>query len=264
MKLRFADRWVVVTGASSGLGLEIARRLARDEGANLIVAARRGERLAQLKQEIEGGSTRRVEVVEVDLGRPDGADTLFRRAVAVGPVYAVVNNAGVTAYGRTRADQLPQYDAIVDLNLRSVMRLTLLFLDHFLERGEGGIQNVTSLAALIPVPYQSVYSASKHALQCFTDALRLEHRGRGVVICSFVPDGIATEMLTRSGLDQQFGESRFNMRPERAARLAVRAFRRGKAVAIPGFSNRVVATLARLLPRGLVLRLAERVYRPAP
>lgn len=262
-RLRFENRWVVVTGASSGLGLEIARRLALVERANLIVAARRGDRLAGLKQEIEQRGETKVEPIEVDLSRPDGADTLFQRSTAIGQVYGVVNNAGVTAYGATTRDQLESYDRIIDVNLRSAMRLTLLFLDYLLERGEGGIQNVTSVAAFIPVPYQSIYSASKHALQCFTEALHAENRGRGIAICSFAPGGIATDMLTDSGLDRKFDrDSRLNMRPERAARKAVAAFKKGKAVAVPGLSNRLVVVLSRLLPRRLLLRLAAHAYRP--
>lgn len=262
-RLSFADRWVLVTGASSGLGLEMARCLALEEQANVILAARRGDRLARLKAELEEKSDRRVEVVEVDLCQPDGADRLFREATALATVHAVINNAGMTYYGKATAGDLATHDRIMDLNHRAAMRLSLLFLEYLQGHGEGGIQNVTSMAAFMPVPYQSVYAASKHAIQCFTDGLRAENSRGDVVICTFAPGGIATDMLSDSGLDKKFSkDSRVNMSPRRAARIAIRGFKSGKAVTVPGLMNRATLFMARLLPRRWILWLAERTYRP--
>ena len=196
-KLNFKNKWVIVTGASSGLGKEIAIYLAKYEKANLIIAARRVKKLERLKKEIEQDNDTKVEVVGVDLSQSDGVDFLFDKAIKIGHIYAIINNAGLTYYGKTEKAKIENYNQIVNLNFNAVMKLSLLFLDYFQHMGEGGLLNITSEAAFIPTPYQSVYSASKHASQSFTDALREENWKTGIVISSFSPGGIATEMITK-------------------------------------------------------------------
>jgi len=144
--------------------------------------------------------------------------------------------------------------------------LSLRFLSYFNERGNGAILNITSLGAYISVPYQSVYAASKHAARAFTEGLFREYhtcRKRGVYICSFAPGGIRTELLSRSGLDKKHPlDSPFNMKADVAARKAINAFKKKKYVSVPGILNKVVLFLATHLPRRLVTRAAEFVYRP--
>lgn len=253
----------MITGASAGLGAEIARYLAVKEQANLILAARREEKMRGLQEELRRDAGVEVEVVAVDLATPDGCDVLFRRAGAFGKIYAVVNNAGMTAYGKTVAGELPLYQTIVDLNVRAVMTLSLLFLEYFQNQGGGAILNVTSEAAFTPTPYQNVYAASKHAIQSFTDCLRVENRGGKVSICTFVPGGINTDMISNSGLSAKVDRDSFvNMKPEVAARKAVKAFKKGKAMAIPGLINKLNHVLMWALPRRVKLAMAERFYRP--
>jgi hypothetical protein len=262
-KLNFSNRWIVVTGASSGLGREMARRLAAAERAHLIVAARRRDRLQALKEEIEGSTGVTVEVVPVDLAQPAGPEQLFKRAVEIAPVYAVINNAGMTAYGRTGIEHLATYEKIITLDLSAVIRLSLLFLDYFRHKGEGAILNVTSEAAFTPLPYQNVYSAAKHGVQSFTEALRAENRKSSIAICTFVPGGIATEMIDKSGLSKKIERDGFyNMKPDRAARLAIKDFKKGKAVGIPGFLNQLNHCLMALLPRTWNIKMTEAFYRP--
>lgn len=253
----------MITGASAGLGAEIARYLAVEEQANLILAARREEKMRSLQEELQRDAGVKVEVVAVDLATPDGCDLLFRRAGAIGTIYAIVNNAGMTVYGKTVAGELPLYQTIVDLNVRAVMTLTLLFLEYFQTKGGGAILNVTSEAAFTPTPYQNVYAASKHAIQSFTDCLRVENRGGKVSICTFVPGGINTDMISNSGLTAKVDRDSFvNMKPEVAARKAVKAFKKGKAMAIPGLLNKINHVLMWALPRRVKLAMAERFYRP--
>ena len=253
----------MITGASAGLGAEMARYLAGHEQANLILAARREERMRALKDELERDAGVKVAVVAVDLATPEGCDFLFREATAIGNIYAIVNNAGMTAYGKTVSSELPLYRTIVDLNVRAVMTLSLLFLEYFQRKGEGAILNVTSEAAFTPTPYQNVYAATKHAIQSFTDCLRVENRGGGVSICTFVPGGINTDMISNSGLSATVDRDSFvNMKPEVAARKAVKAFKKGKAMAIPGCINKLNHVLMWALPRRVKLAMAERFYRP--
>jgi uncharacterized protein len=262
-KLQFKDKWVLITGASSGLGRAIALHMARKEQANLVIAARRKERLEQLKQEIESTVDREVKIITADLSRPGDVENLFRQTVETVNLYAIINNAGLTFYGKTTTEHFETYNNIIEVNLKALITLSLKFLEWFEARGEGAILNVTSEAGMVPVPYQLVYSASKHAAQVFTEGLRVENRNSNVTISSFAPGGIATEMLTKSGLDKKHGlDSPFNMNVDKAATLAIKCFKKKKFVVVPGLMNKITVLLTRFLPRRLVVTASEKVYRP--
>ena len=262
-KLNFKNKWVLITGASSGLGRAIALYMAKKENANLVIAARRTERLEQLKKEIQSSGDSKVKIITVDLSQPGGAEDLFKKATEAVDIYAVINNAGVTFYGKTEAVNLERFEKIIDVNLKALMVLSLLFLSRFEKKGEGAILNITSVAGHIPTPFQLVYSASKHAAQAFTEGLHMENRKSKVIISCFAPGGIATEMLTKSGLDKKHGlNSPFNMNTERAAKLAVKAFKKKKFLSVPGFMNKLMLFLVRFFPRKLVAAASELAYRP--
>ncbi|MCP4217731.1 MAG: SDR family NAD(P)-dependent oxidoreductase [bacterium] len=261
-QLNFNGKWVLITGASSGLGMEMARYMAGHEKANLIIAARRKDRLEALKKEIEDSGNTKVEVLEADVSNPEAVERLFQQAVAVAPVFALVNNAGVTFYGQSGEDNLDFFDTIIEINFKAVMRLSCRFIAYFKEKGEGAILNVTSVAGLIPVPYQTVYSASKHAARVFTEGLAMEFLNSGITICNYAPGGIATEMIGNAGLDKKEGMNKFNMDAAVAARLAIKAFKKKKYIYVPGFSNKLMPFLVRLLPRRLVARIGEKIYKP--
>jgi uncharacterized protein len=260
-KLDFKGRLVVVTGASSGLGHAIARALALGEHANVVVAARRCDRLEGLKEQIEKQCSSRVYPLPVDLSAADGAATLFQKATEIGEVSALVNCAGLTYFGRALDAPRERNTQIVNVNFAAAMNASLFFLEYFLKRGEGVLLNVTSGASLVPWPYQTVYSATKHAMRAFTEALAWEYRGRGVRICSFAPGGVDTDLIKGAGIDKTpAGAKQFLMSPETAAALAVRAMKRGKASSIPGFMNRAGLWLARVLPRRLIFALISKAY----
>ncbi|MCP4150414.1 MAG: SDR family oxidoreductase [bacterium] len=262
-KLNFVNRWVLITGASSGLGRELARCMALREGANLIITARRKGRLLALKEEVEGACGSRVEIIEADVGEPGSLELLFEKATGIAEIYALINNAGITFYGETDESNIDTFEKIIEVNFKAVMRLSLRFLAYFKQKGEGAILNVTSEAAFIPLPFQNVYSASKHAAQAFTEALHMENRNNGVVISSYAPGGIATEMQALSGLDQKMpAESSVNMSADKAARIAINSFKKKRFLLIPGFGNKLMALAARILPRKLMVRIAAQVYKP--
>jgi uncharacterized protein len=259
----FHGKLVVVTGASSGLGREIARCLALREGADVVIAARRRDRLEALKAEIESGSSCRAHVCAVDLGETDGIQALFREATAVGQVAALVNCAGVTYYGRTLDASMAECMKIIAVNQVATMQATMLFLRYFLDRGAGAILSVTSVSALVPTPYQNVYSASKHAVQAFMEGLSREYRGRGVSICTFVAGSMVTEMITTAGLDRRYAAgSRVYLDLARTARYALSSFRKGRVFTVPGLMYKTAVVLARLAPRWFLLWAVERFFSP--
>jgi uncharacterized protein len=259
----FRGKLFVVTGASSGLGREIALRLACQEGAHIVASGRRRERLEELKAEVEGSSDSRVSIVTADLGDPAEAESLHRWATAHGEVFGLVNCAGVTYYGRTLDAPAGTSERVMAVNLFAGMRLVMLFLPDFLARGRGAILTVTSLAGVLTTPYQTVYSASKHGMQAFMEGIAREYRGRGVGFTTVLPGGLDTEMLTLSGLDRKIPSgSAVTMSPARAARIAVKALKRGRERCVPGLMNKMLLLSSRLLPRSVVERSADRLYDP--
>jgi len=261
--LDFAGKLVVVTGASSGLGREIALALALREKAHVIVAARRRDRLETLKAEIESRSASCAHVVPVDLGAPDGPEALFAQATSIGQVSALVNCAGVTFYGRTLEAPVETSRRIIAVNQLAVMQTTLLFLRSFLDRGSGAILTVTSVYGLIPGPYQNVYAAAKHATQTFMEGLAGEYRGRGVTFCTFAAGSMVTEMIRQAGLDRRHGaRSPVFLDPARTARAALSSFKKGRLILIPGALYKFVVFLARVTPRRFGVWLSERIMRP--
>jgi hypothetical protein len=136
-----------------------------------------------------------------------------------------------------------------------------LFLSRFRQEGEGFILNVTSLASFAPIPCQAVYAAAKAAAQSFSESLRQENRGGPVVISTFAPSGIVTQMIGESGLTRHMNRHRYSYcTPEDAAAVVIRGLKRGKRLIIPGLLNRLIYLLMNLLPRSLVVRLAGRIY----
>ncbi len=263
-RLDLRGRLIVVTGASSGLGREIARRLACVEGASIVVAARRRDRLEDLKADVEGRCSARVHIVTADLTDPREADTLHTWATAHGEVFGLVNCAGITWYGPTLDAPAGESERILAVNLVAGMRLTMLFLPDFLARGGGFVMTVTSLAGIFTTPFQTAYAASKHGMQAFMEGLAAEYAGRGVQFTTVAPGGIDTEMLTLSGLDRLVpAASPVNMSAARAARLAVNALKNGRSRYVPGIMNKAMVFLTRLVPVSTVTRIARRVYDPA-
>lgn len=264
--MKFENKWVLITGASSGLGREIARYMAKHERAHLVIAARRKERLEALKQEIESKGDTRVEVLETDLSIREDVDRLFEKATAIADIYGVINNAGITVYKVTEEADLDTYEKIVNVNQMAPIRITLKFLTYFLEKGEGAILNVTSETGLLPVPYQNAYSASKHAIQAFTEGLYMEYRRyrkKGIFISSFAPGGIITEMIINAGLGEKIKtESIFNMKAEVVARKAVKTFKKKKFLSVPGVLNKATVFVARFMSRKALAGFSEIIYRP--
>lgn len=251
-----------MTGASSGLGKALAIKLASKEGANLIITARRKERLDSLKSRIENEFSREVIVVESDLSNPDSVENLFRVSTSEKEIFGIINNAGMTDFNPADIKDYEKYEKIIEVNLKSLMRLSLMFLDYFKEKGEGAILNITSMGAFFPLVYQGAYTASKHGAQVFTEILSKENSEKNITISSFAPGGIATEMLSNSGLDKLRGsDDFFNWSAEKVAEKAITAFKKKKLLSVPGLVYKLGLILKRILPRKTLLYFLEKSYR---
>jgi short-subunit dehydrogenase len=255
------NRTVLVTGAARGLGRQLALQLAGTEKANLVLVDRNEADLRELAGEIRGSCSSSVLTIARDLLSENAPRDIFDQLADI-PVFGLINNAGLTYYGETTASELGSFTSIIELDFRVVVELSLLFLSRFRLDGGGFILNVTSLAAFLPVPYQAVYAAAKAAAQNFSECLRAENRGSRVLIATFAPSGLATEMVAEAGLTRHMEKHRYSyITPQRAARVALTALKRGRHAIIPGLFNRFVYALLQVIPRSVLLAAARAIYR---
>jgi short-subunit dehydrogenase len=239
---------VLVTGASGGIGLEIARVFA-SRGFNLVLSARSADKLESLAAELRQGGAR-VDVFAVDLASRDGARVLFERVVAAGiQVDILVNNAGIGLWGHFRETSLDRELSMLQLNVSSLTELCKRFLAPMVERGRGRICNIASTAAFEPGPLMAVYYASKAYVLHFTEAIANELQGTGVTATVVCPGPTESDFVARADL----GESRlFRRRLPTAASVAGHVYRAtmaGKVVHVVGWWNNVLIRLPRLVPR---------------
>jgi uncharacterized protein len=251
----------LVTGASSGIGAAFARAL-HGRGQRLILVARRADRLQALVAEFGGeeGAT----AVPLDLTDRDAAkrlqETVGERGLTVD---LLVNNAGLGDTGFFHERSLERALEMVDLNSRAMVELTRRFLPPMLERRHGAIINVVSTSAFQPVPFLTVYAASKAFALSFTEGLATELEGTGVRIQALCPGLTATEFQERAHTDTV----RFNrtpaMTPEAVVEESLRALDRGRLTVVTGIKNRLTLAAQALVPRSLVRRVAADLFRPA-
>ena len=249
----------VVTGASSGIGAEIARELAR-RGHGLTLVARRQDRLRALADELAQAHAIRVEVIAVDLTDADSRGALPAQLESRG-LHAdiLVNNAGFTTMGHVhKADRAAEL-ALVRTNVEAVVDLCTLFVPGMVTRHRGAVLNTASTAAFQPLPGQAGYGASKAFVLSYGRALRAELRGTGVTVTTLCPGPVETGFAEAAGMtDEEAAETlpKFMWIPAGdVARAAVEGLAAGRGVVIPGRANRAGAGLAHLAPKSLLLPL---------
>jgi uncharacterized protein len=257
------NHYTLITGASSGLGREMARLIAKQHGGHLVVAARRKDRLDELTRELRDETGVDVVPIDVDLSDPAGAQSLFERATANRTIDAVVLNAGVTYFGHAIEQSLESMQTMIATNTTSVAQLATLFGRYFIANQiKAHMLFVSSLASLAPMPYQALYGGTKAFLTNYGQALRHELSPRGIKVGVFLPGGIVTEMGDLSGTSRvaRSGDAGM-MEANICARYAVAALRKGWTVNIPGASNQIMAVAMRTIPRQILTPVMARIYK---
>jgi len=255
----FRGKWALVTGASAGIGVAIARELA-SHGANLILTARRQDRLETLAQELKGRGVD-VRVIVADLNDAAAPQQIYNATVGSGlEVDILINNAGLGQYGAFASSPMEQELSQVRVNCEAVVRLSRLFIPHMVERCRGWVLIVASTASFQPVPYISTYSATKVFDRFFALGLAEEVARFGVKVTALCPGPTESEFFDVAGA------AVFKMRgmqpAELVARRGVAALARGRRTILPALNGRVTAFLVRFLPVTLITRTVEKIARP--
>lgn len=246
------ERVTLITGASAGIGAELARVFAAN-GHRVALAARRADRLNSLAAELEAKGSAAPIIITCDLEQPDAGYKIAAKLAAAGvDVEYLVNNAGFGLFGGAieldRAEQL----GIITINIRALTDLCLRFTDSLI-RHRGGILNVGSIAGFLPGPGMAVYYASKAYVLSLSEALHQELAARGVRVTVLCPGVVPTEFQARAGLEPGFVFSLLNVSPADVARAGYRGLMAGKRTVLPGLGIKLVPLLLRLFPRSFVL-----------
>jgi uncharacterized protein len=248
---------VLVTGASSGIGRELARCFAAD-GSRLVLVARKGGALESLASELRQAHKIQAQVVTADLAQPDAPTRLLEQLRFAGlKVDVLVNNAGFGAQGQFAELPLERQLAMIQLNVTSLAHLTRLLLPGMVERRRGGVLNVASTAAFQPGPGMAVYYATKAFVLSFTEALAEELAGTGLTVTALCPGPTATNFLVAANAQTSRLFRMSALSAETVARIGHQAFRRGRVVAVAGLRNQLLAFSVRLAPRSVVRKIAK-------
>ena len=247
---------VLITGASSGIGLELARVFAA-HGHELVLVARRQDRLDALAAEIAASGRPRPTVLTANLERREGASAIAAELASRGfePAF-VVNNAGFGLSGAAGTLSRDEQLAMIDLNVRALTELSLMFVDS-LARHRGGILNVASIAAFVPGPGMAVYYATKAYVLSFTEALHRELSAQGVRVTALCPGPVQTEFQARSNMQLPASARSLELPADLVAQIGYDGLMRGKRVVIAGLGNKVAVSFLRFVPNALLLRLVE-------
>lgn len=246
----------LITGATSGIGLELAREFAK-AGHGLMLVARGLDGLAEAKRQIAGEHSVPVRVVAADLATATGRDQVAG-AVEEAGLYVdyLVNNAGFAIAGPLAENDPGELARMIELNVCALTDLTRRFWPGMLKRGRGGVLNVASLGGLVPGPYQAAYYASKSYVVSLSEAMAQEAAGKKVRVGVLAPGPVATEFHSRMGADNSYYLKVLGMmRPDEVARIGYTSFMCGQTVIIPGLSNMASAVALKYVPHFILVPL---------
>ena len=241
----------LITGASSGIGLELARIFAR-EGYSLALVARDRTRLEKLAAELKPAS---VQVIAKDLSQPDVPQEIHRQVPSVD---VLVNNAGFSDFGKFAETSLSEELKMIQVNMTAPVILTKLYLSGMIAARKGRIMNVASTAAFQPGPLMAAYYASKAFLLSFSEAIANELEGTGVTVTALCPGPTATEFQERAKMqDSGLVKGKKIMDARTVAEAGYRGLMAGKTIVIPGLKNKLLAQSIRISPRNMVTKVVR-------
>ena len=246
------EGYALITGATSGIGLELALNFARD-GINLVLVARTKEKLEEIKTRIEREYDVKVMILSKDLTHEKAPLEIYEELEKEGiQVDYLVNNAGFGTFGRLKDTDLETEKDLVKLNVLSLLEMNKRFVPAMAERGFGYVMNVASLAAFMPGPVMANYYASKAYVLSLSEAMHEELKPYGVRVSALCPGPVKTGFQERAQMKKTDAAMAFLMEAKKVADVGYLGMWRGKAVVVPGTFEKAVPVLVKLLPRSLI------------
>jgi len=253
------SKTALITGASGGIGLELAR-IHASKGDDLVLVARSGDKLSEIKSEIEAKYKVSVRFMVKDLSMPHAAMKVFDEVTGNGiSVDYLINNAGFGDFGLFLDSDWKKQESMINLNIMALAQLTKLFLPGMVERGGGKILNVASLAAFTPGPTMSVYFATKAFVLSFSQALNNELKDKGITVTALCPGSVNTKFHEVALGDPRLVRERKMMSATEVAVIGYQAMITGKPVVIPGYKNSFLAFASRFAPREVIVKSARKI-----
>ena len=251
--------YILLTGASSGIGLHMAKQLAA-KNFNLILVARTEDKLRQLQQDLKGQFHVEVEYLLYDLSEQNSAQDLHNEVKRHNYlVTGLINNAGFGDYGQFVEMPLKKDEEMIAVNITSLVGLTKLFGAEMVKAGKGKIMNVASIVSFLPFPYYSVYSATKSFVLAFTETVSAELQGTGVEVTALCPGIVETPFHTEAMRNTKAMNTNKAMPADVVARAAVELFLNGKGKKIVGFMNWFLSNLPRVTPDKLMMKIKKNI-----
>jgi len=254
--------WAVVTGATGGIGAAFARSLAA-RGHKILAVARAADALARIADEVRATGAA-VETVVADLASVEGLEEVAAKAVALGDIEVLVNNAGLSTAGHFLDQSADKELASIRVNVEALYVLTRRLVPIMVERRRGRVINVASTVGFQPVPFWTTYAATKAFVLSFGEALAFELRGSGVRVLTLCPGFTRTALYGESGMPGLAGRILPSTTPERVVRAALAASDRRRVVRVVGVVNSVLTVVTRIGPRFVVRWVMGLMFRPRP
>jgi short-subunit dehydrogenase len=250
----------LITGASSGIGMELAK-IHASKGDHLILVARSEGKLKELAADLITKNKVQVEIIVSDLSKMNSAQEVFEQVKAKNmQVDYLVNNAGFGDFNSLSDSDWNKQAMMIDLNVKSLTHLTHLFLPEMIKRKSGKIMNVASIAAFLPCPMMAVYAATKHFVLAFSEAIANEVADKGVTVTALCPGATTSGFQDAAAMhDSGFMTNQKFVSAESVAQYGYKSMMKGKRVAIPGFINKLTSGLIRFMPRRFVTSVARKM-----
>ncbi len=250
----------LITGASGGIGRELALVHARG-GGDLVLVARNEEKLSALREEVKREYGSEALILAKDLSRPEAAEEIYRHLIEEGTeVDLLINNAGFGGFGFFHETDWDKEAQMIDLNVRSLTHLTKLFLPAMIVRGRGRVLNVASTAAFVPGPLMAVYYATKHYVLSFSEAIANEVSHTGVTVTALCPGPTASGFQAGAEIEEsRLVKGKQLPTSKEVAEFGYKAMLKGRRVAVHGLGNRLQLFSIRFTPRRLVAAVVRRL-----
>ncbi|WP_143317812.1 SDR family oxidoreductase [Clostridium sp. HBUAS56017] len=245
------NRYTLITGGTEGIGLELSRLFAKDKH-NLIIVARNKERLEKVKKEVEKEFNIVARILSIDLSVNNSCEEIYRFVEKNNFVVDnLINNAGIGSFGSFHELDMEREEKLIEINIRSLTKLTNYFLKKMIDEKTGGILNVASTAAFLAGPKMNIYYASKAYVLSLTEAIHEEVKDYGIRVSCLCPGAVQTAFQSKAGIMKNDKTKGLMMSPKEVAIIAYRDFKKGKVIIIPGFKNKLLVLGNKLASRSL-------------